>query len=182
MMNESHRSSLAFSRGLLAAILCGLGGAVASVAVALGFTVCRWLVSGTTEYDRLRIDLRSLESDMVIPIIGCAIVFACAGWATFAPAGTYRFARSLVVVFLVSVALWYVIGSMELTPRRYRGIEHPLLYASELIVLMASPMLAAALLTVIRIRSATMLPSNQKSEKSKLRRLFLTRAKLLPAP
>jgi hypothetical protein len=158
-VNLSLRSSLHLRRGLVATILCGLGGAGASVAVALEFTFCRWLVLGTREVDHYH-DLRYLEQYMVYPMVGCAVVCACAGWATFTPAGTWRLARSLAFIFLVSLPLWFVICLMELTPPRYKATEHPVFYCSELMVLMGPPLMAAALLTALRIRGASTLPSS----------------------
>jgi predicted permease len=150
-------------RGLLATLLGALGGALVSVALALGFTVCGWLVAGTKEVDRQH-DVDYLKQYTVYPIVGCAVVCACAAWATFAPARTRPFARSLGLIFLVSVPLWYVIGWMELTPRRNRGTEHPVFYPSELIVLIGPPLVAAAFLTVLRIRDAATTQGSQKGQ------------------
>lgn len=144
------QSSLNLKRGLVATFICSLVGAVGSVALALAFTVSRWLVSGTTEINR-EYDLRDLQSEMLGPVIGCAVVLGCAGWATYAPAGSFRFVPSLVFIFSVSVALWSILLSMQLTPRRFKSMDHPAFYPSELIVLFGPPILAAIGLTAVRI-------------------------------
>ncbi len=96
-------------------------------------------------------------------MVDCGVVCACAGWATFAPAGKYSFAWSLAIIFVGSLVAWMVLGWMELTPRRYKGVDHPAFYPSELLVLIVPPSLAAAFLTMIRVRRApksdTLVPS-----------------------
>ena len=119
--------SLNLPRGLLATILCGLLGPLAAMSLALGFIVCKWLVAGAAEND-LQYDLKYLPETMIYPLVGCAAVFACAGWATFAPAVAGRFTKSLAIIFSVSVSLWFIIGVLELTPRRVRSVEHPVFY------------------------------------------------------
>src|SRR5262245_34939147 len=134
----------------------------------LGFTACRWLISGATEMER-QYDLQSLKNELNFPVVGCTVVCACAAWATFAPAATSRFARSLVVVFLFSVPLWYILMSMELTPRRLKGMDQPEFYLSELIVLVAPPLAAAVLLTLTQrcAPGATGgLPASEETEKA----------------
>src|SRR5262245_23863485 len=102
---QAQQTSLRVWRGLCGLVLGALGGPVAAVAVALGYTLCCWILSGTNEIDREH-DLQELQENMVWPVMGCAVVCACAGWATLAPPGKWSFARSLAFIFFVSVALW----------------------------------------------------------------------------
>jgi hypothetical protein len=117
----------------------------------LGWTVLEWAVRGSPDFDR-RYDLHWLRDRMPMPVVGCATLCACAGWATSAPVGKYRFSSSLAILFSTSVLLWFVLGSMELTPRHYKGEEHPPLYPSEVLVFFGPPVLATVLLTTIRMR------------------------------
>jgi len=86
------------------------------------------------------------------PVVGCTVVFACAGWATFAPVGAFRFAKSLAIVFVMSLPLWFFLASMQFTPRRIKSVEHPAMYPSEFMVIAGPPVLAAAMLTAVRAR------------------------------
>lgn len=153
MTVRSPRLPLNLFGGVCGAVLCGLGGAVGSISLALGLTIGRWLVEGTTPYMR-ELDLQSIEREMLNPVIGCTLVCAGAGFSIFAPHGTHRFTRSLVEVCLGSVMLWLVLWSLELTPRRYKEIQHPPLYPSELLILIGPPIAVASILTAIRSYSA----------------------------
>src|SRR5437879_5370885 len=118
-MTESYRFPLKISRGLCAAVLCGLAGAFAPMGLALVLRLCRWLVSGSAETASAWVS--DLEYYMEYPVVGCAAVSACAGCAAFAPVGTYRFVLSLAYIFFVSLLSWYVIGWLGLMPFR-RGM------------------------------------------------------------
>jgi hypothetical protein len=152
-MKELHRPSLSLARGVCAAILCALGGVFSAVALALGITACRWLITGARELIR-RMDLQYLQEDMVLPFIGCAIISGCAGFAAFAPEGRHRLAWPFAVVFLVSVPLWFFVGLLELPPH-IKSQQHPGLYPLEMVVFLGPPIAAAAVLTWIRIRGAS---------------------------
>lgn len=118
--------------------------------LALAIAFCRW-IAGPSEFasEWFRSDL---EEHLVYPVVGCAVVCACAGWATFAPAGKHSFAWSLAFIFFISLVFWAVVSGMELTPRRLKGIEHPVFYVSELIAMIGPPIVAATLLTLFRTR------------------------------
>jgi hypothetical protein len=120
--------------------------------LALTIAQYRWLV-GPTEVasEWFRSDL---EEGIIYPVVGCAVVCACAGWATFAPAGKHSFALSLALISLVTLVLLFAIPWMGLTPRRFKGMDLPVFYPSELMAMIVPPGLAAAVLTLIRIRSA----------------------------
>jgi hypothetical protein len=156
-MNLRH-SPINLPRGLFGAISGAVIGAVAPAALAMGFTACRWVIFGTAEFDRVY-DLRHLRSDMIGPVIGCSVVFACAGWTTLAPrVGRYRFAWTLATLFLITLPLWFVVVSMELTPRRYKGVHHPEFYPSELMVVIGPPIVVAIILTAVRARRVSKPP------------------------
>ena len=140
-------------RGMRAAAAAAAIGAVAPAALMLAFTVCRWAVQGSSAFDR-QFDLLRLKRDLLGPIIGCSCVFACAGWATFAPAGVFRFARSLAIVFTSSLPVWFVLSSMQLTPRRIGYVRDPAIYPSEFLVIVAPPILAAGIVTLVRMKTA----------------------------
>jgi hypothetical protein len=48
--------------------------------------------------------------------------------------------------------MWMLIAALELTPRRIKAVEHPVIYPSELVVLVAPPLATAIALTVARRR------------------------------
>jgi hypothetical protein len=130
-------------------------GSVVAVALAvalwLGFRLCKWFGTGETAFDP-EDDLRLLREEWIFPVLGCAIFGACAGWVTFAPARRFSFALSLVIIFLVSIPLIVVVRSLVDTPPRYKGVAHPQIYPSEVLVLMGPPIVVAAILTLVRVR------------------------------
>lgn len=137
-------------RALWGTLVSFLGGALAPLALAWMLGIHQWLWGqGQLASDSFRQDL---VDGMAYPAVGCAVICACAGWATFAPAGKHSFAWSLAIIFLISVPLWAAIGWMELTPRRYKGLVHPMYYPSELLALFGPPTVVAMALTLIRIR------------------------------
>lgn len=138
-------------RGLVAAVLSGLTCAILVIGIAFGYIFCTWQVEGTTAYNR-QVDLQQLRSDLIRPTLGCSVVFACAGWLSFAPCASYRFTRSLGYVFLGSLMFWLILSGLALTPTRYKEVSHPTFYPSELMVLLGPPTLLTIILTAIRIR------------------------------
>jgi hypothetical protein len=147
---KSIQSKLNPVRGARAAVGFALFGAIAPIVFMVVFTLVHWGIGNASRID-WRGDIRQLEGGLLGPVIGCALVFACAGWATFAPRGSYRFARSLVLILVISLPLGWFLGSLEITPRRFKGIRHPLLYFSELLVLVVPPIVAATFVTAFRV-------------------------------
>jgi len=148
-------------RGLCGATLSAVVGAVAPAAIVLGGTACWWYAWGSSEIDRAY-DHHAVLPDIPGLVVVGATVFACAGWATLAPRGTHRFARTLAIVVAITVPLWCVVGwvvrSMELTPVRYKGVEHPAWYPSEMtvaFVCLVIPIVVAAVLTAVRGHDAS---------------------------
>ena len=162
---QSRRSPLNVSRGLRGSLLCALVGAVAPLVMVSAFLVFNWIVFGVSEWDR-HYDIQQWKHQMLGVIIGVSVVFACAGWAKFAPMGTYRFARSLAFVFLVSVPLWFVLGMardlLDLNPRKPKKLDEPKFYPSELLMMIGPPIVAATILTTIR--GANALKSSPKHD------------------
>jgi hypothetical protein len=119
--------------GVLGAVVwCVIGALAAAVAVAV-------------------LDLnQSYLSTAMWPVLGCGAVFACAGWAARSSRPARGFVRSLIVVFFGSIVLWTVLAGLELTPRRLKSVEHPLIYPSEAVVLLVPPVLMAVILTALR--------------------------------
>ena len=150
MKVEPRRSPWNLYRALWATSLCAVLGATVPVGLAVVIALCRWAV-GPSEFasEWFR---RDLEENIIHPVVGCGVVCACAGFATFAPRGKHSFAWSLAIIFVFSLVIWAVIASMELTPRRFKGVEHPVCYPSDLIALIAPPSVVSAFLTMIRTR------------------------------
>ncbi len=148
-------------RGLCGAILGAAVGAVAPAAIVFGGAACWWYARGTSEIDRMY-DRHAVLPDIPGLVVAGATVFACAGWATLAARGTHRFARTLAIVVAITVPLGCVVGwlvrSVELTPVRYKGVEHPAWYPSEVavaIVCFVIPIAVAAILTAVRGHDAS---------------------------
>ena len=132
-MNEPRRL-LNVPRGLLAAVACGLGGAL----------LCAGLlfVAGETVFP-----------EVAQPLVVCGAVGASSGWVAFAPARAWRFTPSLAIVFAGCLGLWLSLGWMELTPFRRRGSQPPVFDPPVLAFLVGPPVAVSILLTVIRVRA-----------------------------
>ena len=156
-MTGSRGAPLDLARGLRGTASAALVGAVVPAVVAIGFAAWRWLASsGVTEFERWD-DTRQIASHMACPIFGCMVVFACAGWANFAPRGSYRFAWSLTMILLISVLPWFV-GAREFGPRGHKGRDNSTISWTIATVLFVPPVVAAAVLTGIRILAAAKPP------------------------
>lgn len=146
------RTALSPLRGLMAAVLCALGG----VAIALAFLgVFSWLRSDTPGFD-LNYNIRHLAHDatgffghFAHATVGIAVVCGSAGWATFAPQGRFRLAKSLAIVFALCLPGWTLLYNVVPMPRRLMSNE-TILYPAELLALIAPPVGAAGLLTWYR--------------------------------
>ena len=157
-MADRQQARIKLWRGIRGASICGLAGAIAPATLMIGLTLCGWAVLRSSEFER-GLDWRWLKDSIPRPTIGCASVCAGAGWATFAPAGTFRFARTLAIVAAISILwpwamaliLWLLDMSLDLVPERRKGIQHPSMYRSEFLVLFVPPILAGALVAAIRI-------------------------------
>jgi hypothetical protein len=137
-------------RGFYGAILGAVVGAVAPAVIALGGAACWWHAWGSSELDRAYDRHAVLPHIPGLVVIG-ATLFACAGGATLAPRGAYRFTRTLAIVIAITVPLWcsigWVVRSLEFTPVRYKGTEHPAWYLSGMavaIVCLIIPIVVAA--------------------------------------
>ncbi|MDR3619366.1 MAG: hypothetical protein P4L85_08445 [Paludisphaera borealis] len=145
------RGSLNLARGLRGFFLGAVGGGLAPVVVLGGSVVFNWLIHDPSAFDR-RLDVAWLKEMLPTEVVGCATFCAAAGWTAYAPARRTNFARSLCSVFLLTFAMyfatWLVLESMDLNPRRLKGDPFPTLDLPELVFLVASPLAAAALLTL----------------------------------
>jgi len=127
-------------------------GAIVSLLGVAAYGIAEWWSS----YDEIwgyRNWLNWTLDKAAMPVVGCALIFACAGWVAYAVRPPLRFAISLLIVFLMSVVMWMTIMAMEITPRRLKGMDHPNLYPSETLALFGLPALAAAVVTVFRLGS-----------------------------
>lgn len=143
-------------RGLIGAVICALAGITVSVAVLSAIAVCRWYAWGANDVD-WRYDMSFVTNAMPSVISGFAAVFGAAGWATYAPRGSFRLARTLAIIFVVSLPLWFLVGYaaewIGLAPRQSKDDYSHAEFAGLLVVLTV-PVLTAAGLTAVRIRAA----------------------------
>ena len=143
-MNK-HARVLNIVRGLVASIFCGLGGAaICGLIIGMG-AACRFLLV-ESEWNKGFLDY-ALDVDFGRPILACTTTCACAGWATYGPRGNWRFAPSLFKVFWISLLLWFFWGLFS----PLQKVQDPY-SADNLTVIIAGPVVAAWLLTMVRIR------------------------------
>ena len=139
-------------RGLRAALLFGIVGAAAVTFAAFAFKSGLWLICETNAWDR-SCDLQELPSIFASPLFGVSLLLAATGWATYAPRGQYRFTTTLVILAVVSVALWIsivvVAGPMD---PLFRDVEtrSSLQVLFEVVLFFAAPLVAGLVLSIVR--------------------------------
>ncbi len=148
-MTERLTSALNVRRGIIAALTGALVALVLVVLLYGGFIIVRGWFEGTSEFQRSA-NLRYMWKELAFPFLGCGAVTAAAGWATYAPPGRHHFAWSLVLVVLGSIPLMSLLSTVIEPVRRYKSIEHPLYYPSEVLFLALPPITVAAVLTLKR--------------------------------
>jgi hypothetical protein len=146
---DANGSQLDIRAGLLAAIRWGVIGAIAPVIIvaAMGIVEFWQELRLFGAYDEW---LRWCIKASLGPVIGCTLVLAGAGWTSQAPRPTRSIVSSVLVITAASVAMWFLLALAKITPPRYKKIEHPVMYPSEVFVLIGPPVIAAAVLTAMR--------------------------------
>jgi hypothetical protein len=155
--NDSQRQKprLRIRRGIGFASLFGAVGFAVPILVIVGFTVCQWVIEGSNAWDRAY-DLSLLPTKFGGAAVITALLFAAAGWAAFAPTGTYRFASTLVLIFAITLSSWGLLEllaySMGLLPHQYKGTQPPPTYPQILlgILFFAVPILASSVISLVR--------------------------------
>jgi hypothetical protein len=149
-------------RGLIAALICAITGAASAVLFIAVFLVGNWVLYDTHAVKR-KFDIRWMATAWTVPAIGVAIYLGLTAFATYTPNMNYGFARTFAIIFLLSIPMAAFLGSLELTPKRVKSLEHPILYPSELSLLAFPPMTVAILLLATRINLGSNLRSTKES-------------------
>ena len=142
-------------RGLVAAGLCAMVGAIIPASITVAYAVFRWQNPNFVPSNRVHEFLGDLVEYWAFPVYGGAVFFGCAAWATFAPAGSWRFVPSLLIVFVVAVACWFVVGFIDDWLhlgwlKIYKGEDPHSLRLSQALVLFGPPPAVATLLAFMR--------------------------------
>ncbi len=142
-------------RGLIAGGLCAIVGAAIPASVVLAYTLFRWLKPSFMPSDSFRYFLDDLVEFWPFPVCGGAVYFGCAAWATYAPAGSWRFVTSLSIIFVVAVACWFFVGFLDNWLhlgwlKIYKGDDPHSLRLSQALVLFGPPFAIAQLLALVR--------------------------------
>jgi hypothetical protein len=156
---EQQKSRLSYLRGTCFALLFGAIGFAAPILIVVVFTVLGWIIKGTREFDR-KYDLHRLSETLIFPAVGTAWVFAGTGWAVFASRGNRRFMQTLALIASISVPLWYLLAAMGMSPTRYKGMEHPLIYPTEILLFALPPVVIAMVLSMNRSKKYIALNNN----------------------
>jgi hypothetical protein len=78
-------------RGLVTAGLCAIFGALIPVSLVVAYAIFRSLNPTFVSTNRILYFLDDLREYWVCPVRGGAVFFGCSAWATYAPAGSWRF-------------------------------------------------------------------------------------------
>jgi hypothetical protein len=138
------------ARGFYAVLCFAAIGFLAPILLIFSLAIGRWIVDGSNERDRPNLVSRQAGETLIFPVLGTMAVLSAAGWATFAPRRKNRFAATLAIIFAFSVLAWFVLGAMELTPKRIKSIQHPIIYLSEIVILVLPPLIAGFSLAATR--------------------------------
>jgi predicted permease len=137
------------ARGIIAGLMGALIGAVVPVVVVATFTLLSWHFHDTLEGDR-QYDIAWWRMHAVPPLVGAAIYLGLTAWATYTPKRNCGFAKTLAIIFFTSVPLTWLLAALHLTPTRYKNVEHPAMYFSELLLLLVPPLVMACVLVAAR--------------------------------
>jgi hypothetical protein len=154
---EGNPRSLHIFRGVRSAILGAVAGALLTFVLAYGFLAVRWVLMGARQSDR-EWELSRAFDELPNAFVACTVLCACAGWACRAPKGDYRFAQTLVVLFVSTFCLWIVIGLPlgwildVYAPMSKQGVP-PIRKYVGWPVFVGVPLLATCVLTRKRMRS-----------------------------
>jgi hypothetical protein len=141
-------------RGLLAALALSLIGAVSAVFVICAPVLANLLLTDTHAIER-QFDIRWLGLTWIGPSIGVSAYLGLAALATYTPTTNFGFARTLAIIFFLSIPVTVFIGGLELTPKRVKSITHPLTYPSEIAIFLLPPSVVAFLLLASRVKSVS---------------------------
>ncbi len=115
------------------------------------WTLFSWEMNGTQPVDR-RFDvwwwrLRVFPGIVVIPML---LFFS--GFANFALKTDRRLglAKSLLVMTLTSLPVAAILGSLGMAHPRYKSIEHPPMYLSEIAMFLVPMVVVAAIIILVR--------------------------------
>jgi len=153
-VTELPRKKLNIVRRIYWSLLCALGGALTAVTLAIVFIRIQWILVRSNEFERQN-DLKWLVADMVDPVLGCAVVSACAGWLAFAPvrSRSSAFLRSLAAVFMGSVLLGFIMKAVWPMPQQYKNYDPQAYFPFTWAVIIGSPIIVTTFLTWIQSRS-----------------------------
>jgi hypothetical protein len=140
-----------FRRGIAGAAIASAGAVALAAVMVLVFVACRWVITSATRIERSD-DLAYAKEVLPDQFLMLAVIAACSGWATTAPPGRHRFAPTIVIVFFATIGLWMGITMAGLKPQRYKGMEDDPVRVAEVVYVCFPPILAAVVLTLIRMR------------------------------
>ena len=129
---------MAFGRTLI--------GGVAGVSIAYAFLGTVFL------YTLLRFGYhRSLDWNFLPGPATVGVLFAAAAFATYFPAQPKRYLPTLGIIAVFSYCAWMLLMNTEITPRRFKGVEHPAMYFSEAVVMFGPPIFISLMLACDRV-------------------------------
>lgn len=159
-MNQPQGIAWQVHRGVRGCILAGLAGGAAATA----FMIARDFWNGYSSYSMPigeilgRIFSRSygerLNEILCQQAFPVALLGACVGLANWLPSGQYRFVRTFIVVGTASIVLWGVTfatcNMFEVHPKRFKGMNHPVYYPSELLAFLIPPIVVTLVCVLVR--------------------------------
>src|SRR5262249_5501414 len=88
-------------------------GAAIPGGLAVGYSLYRWWDPDPAPSTHFHHFMSELVEYWRLPVFGCAVFSASAAWATYAPPGSWRFSRSLLAIFAISVACWILVAWID---------------------------------------------------------------------
>jgi hypothetical protein len=137
------------ARGIIAALIWAAAGIIVPVVVVGGYTILSWHFNDTLEVDR-DYDIAWWRMHAVPPLVGVPIYLGLTAWATYTPKRNHGFAKTLAIIFFTAIPSTWFLAALEMTPRRYKSIEHPDIYVSEFLLFFLPPLIMSCILVAIR--------------------------------
>lgn len=132
-------------RGFIVGLTCGLTGLVGlPVMIAAGTLVSGWL-RGADSFDR-QYDIMWWKGHAFPAIVVIPMLLFFAGFVTVASRRRVGFLKNFALLSLVSLPLSTLLGVMGMAPPRYKSIEHPSIYFSEILMFLLPQIVVSVLL------------------------------------
>lgn len=145
-MSASESSPLDVHRGLRAGAIATGGAVLAALMMCAVMHLTMWICTG----DPMQQNAGYCLAHVLATLVPAA---AAAAFATYAPDGKHPFLPTFATVFVIGlfgVVFLAMLSPIPLSPQYTKGIDHPPIYPSEIVLLALPPLTIGAWITLDR--------------------------------